>query len=245
MFRAIIEAGRASLDIILIGAAAGLVVGVLNISGLAFGLTLQLITISGQNVMVLLLLTALVSFILGMGMPTVGVYVLTATLVAPALVQLGVKPMAAHMFVMYYGMLSMITPPVALASYAAANIARTSGWDTGWQSVAFGWSAFILPFLFVGSPSLLFDAPLWQVAWDFSRTSLGIYAGCIAVIGYSFGRLSLPGRLLYGALSLLVLVPHFFRTGLLEEGVPAALCIAILVADYMRRRTTPAAPANA
>lgn len=162
---------------------------------------------------VLLLLTPIVSFVLGMGMPTVGVYVLTATLVAPALVQLGVKPMAAHMFVMYYGMLSMITPPVALASYAAANIARTSGWTTSWQSVAFGWSAFVLPFLFVGSPSLLFDAPLHVVAWDFARTGLGIYAGCVAVIGYSFGGLGMLGRLLYGALSLLVLIPPLLQDG--------------------------------
>jgi len=236
MVRAILDTGRASLDIVLIGAAAGLVVGVLNITGLAFGLTLQLIALSGDNVLVLLLLTALVSFILGMGMPTVGVYVLTATLVAPALVQLGVSPMAAHMFVMYYGMLSMITPPVALASYAAANIAHTSGWDTGWQSVAFGWSAFLLPFLFVGSPSLLFEAPLPVVAWDFARTAFGIYLGCIAVIGYSFGRLSVPGQALYGLLALTVLLAHH---ALPHEPVadllPTIIGLLVLAANFLRQ----------
>ena len=74
----------------------------------------------------------MLAFVLGIGMPTVSVYVLTATLLAPSLVKLGVTPMAAHMFVMYNGMLSMITPPVAFAAYAAANIARTDGWTTGW-----------------------------------------------------------------------------------------------------------------
>ena len=94
-----------------------------------------------------------------MGMPTVSVYVLTATLLAPSLVKLGVTPMAAHMYVMYFGMLSMITPPVAIAAYAAANIARVSGWTTGWIAVIVGWSTFFIPFLFVLEPSLLMDGP--------------------------------------------------------------------------------------
>jgi TRAP transporter 4TM/12TM fusion protein len=242
MLRAIIGAGRASLDIILIAAAAGLVVGILNISGLAFGLTLQLITISGDSVIVLLILTAIVSFVLGMGMPTVGVYVLTATLAAPALIELGVNPMAAHMFVMYYGMLSMITPPVALAAFAAANIAGVSGWKTGWASVAFGWSTFLLPFLFVYSPSLLFAAPLADVAWDFSRTALGIGVGCMAVIGYGFVPLSIVGRLLYGTLALAVLVlPNALPSMGWIGAASAAISAAILVRDYLRYRRSRAA----
>jgi hypothetical protein len=90
-----------------------------------------------------------------MGMPTVSFYVLTATLLAPSLIRLGVTPMAAHMYVIYFGMLSMITPPVAIATYAAANIARVSGWTTGWVSVMVGWSTFFIPFLFVLEPALL------------------------------------------------------------------------------------------
>ena len=114
---------------------------------------MQLIALSGGNLFILLLLTALISIILGMGMPTVSVYVLTATLLAPSLVKLGVTPMAAHMYVMYFGMLSMITPPVAIAAYAAANIARVSGWTTGWTAVLVGWSTFFIPFLFVLEPA--------------------------------------------------------------------------------------------
>src|SRR5262249_35182753 len=119
---AIIESGRISLDIILIGAAAGVMVGILAISGLAFSMTMQLVALSGGNGFALLLLIAVLAFVLGIGLPTVSVYILTATLLAPALVKLGVSPMAAHMFVMYNGMLSMITPPVAFAAYVAANI---------------------------------------------------------------------------------------------------------------------------
>ena len=160
MLRAILDTGRAALDIVLIGAAAGMVVGALNISGISFGLTLQLIALSGQNLFVLLLLTAIISIILGMGMPTVSVYVLTASLLAPSIIKLGVTPMAAHMYVMYFGMLSMITPPVAIAAYAAANIARVSGWTTGWTAVVVGWSTFFIPFLFVPEPSLLMNGTL-------------------------------------------------------------------------------------
>ena len=106
---------------------------------------------------------------LGMGMPTVSVYVLTATLLAPSLIKLGVTPMAAHMFVMYFGMLSMITPPVAIAAYAAANIARisTAGPPAGPRCVV-GWSTFFIPFLFVTEPSLLMDGSWLSIAWNFS-----------------------------------------------------------------------------
>ncbi len=237
MLRAILDAGRGSLDIVLIGAAAGLVVGILSISGISFGLTLQLITLSGKSVVLLLLLTAAVSFVLGMGMPTVGVYVLLATLVAPALVSLGVDPMAAHMFVMYNGMLSMITPPVALAAYAAANIARVSGWKTGWVAVSFGWSTFILPFLFVGSPTLLMNGPAWEIAWDFGRTLLGILVGCMAVIGYSFAPLGWRARVVYGLLAVMVLAPQYlWPNAHLIELATAAVGVAALGFDYLRRR---------
>jgi TRAP-type uncharacterized transport system fused permease subunit len=194
MLRAILETGRASIDIVLIGAAAGLVVGILSISGIAFGLTHWLITLSGDSPFVLLLLTAVISIVLGMGMPTVSVYVLTATLLAPALIKLGVRPMAAHMFVMYFGMLSMITPPVAIAAHAAANIAGVSGWRTGWTAVAVGWSTFFIPFLFVLTPSLLMDAGAREVLWNLGRNLLGIVVGTAAVVGHGSGSAPLRWR---------------------------------------------------
>ena len=182
---AVIESGRVSLDIILIGAAAGVMVGIMSISGLAFGMTMQLLSLSGDNVFWLLLLIAILAFVLGIGLPTVSVYILTATLLAPALVKLGVTPMAAHMFVMYNGMLSMITPPVAFAAYAAANIANTDGWTTGWIACMVGWSTFILPFLFVLTPSLLMDGPSYLIVWNFVRILFALFVGTAGIVGYA------------------------------------------------------------
>ncbi|MCW5692453.1 MAG: TRAP transporter fused permease subunit [Pseudolabrys sp.] len=211
MLRAILDTGRAALDIILIGAAAGMVVGALNISGISFGLTLQLIALAGENLFVLLLLTAIISIILGMGMPTVSVYVLTASLLAPSIIKLGVSPMAAHMYVMYFGMLSMITPPVAIAAYAAANIARVPGWNAGWMAVVVGWSTFFIPFLFVTEPSMLMNGTWPVIAWNLARNVLGIVVGTAGIVGFMFAPLPTALRLAFGAAGVAILIPpHVF-----------------------------------
>jgi len=237
MLRAILDTGRAALDIVLIGAAAGLVVGTLSVSGISFGLTMQLIALSGENLMVLLLLTAMISIVLGMGMPTVSVYVLTATLLAPSLVKLGVTPMAAHMFVMYFGMLSMITPPVAIAAYAAANIARVPGWQTGWTAVAVGWSAFFIPFLFVLEPSLLMSGPIWLSLWNVARNLLGIFVGTAAVVGFAFTGLRTWQRFVFGAAAFAILIPaHAFPGAQLLDWIGLAGSLALLGLDFARSR---------
>lgn len=242
---AIIETGRVSLDIILIGAAAGIMVGIMSISGLAFSMTLQLLALSGDNVFLLLLLIAVLAFVLGIGLPTVSVYILTATLLAPALVKLGVTPMAAHMFVMYNGMLSMITPPVAFAAYAAANIARTDGWTTGWIACLVGWSTFILPFLFVLTPSLLMDGPVYLIVWNFVRILFGLFVGTAGIVGFSLALLSTPMRLVYGAVALLiVLPPESFAGGHTVNFIGIAAGIALLTLEHLRRKKSAAtAPA--
>ena len=244
MLRAILDTGRAALDIILIGAAAGMVVGALNISGISFGLTLQLIEISGQNLFVLLLLTAIISIILGMGMPTVSVYVLTASLLAPSIVKLGVSPMAAHMYVMYFGMLSMITPPVAIAAYAAANIARVSGWTVGWTAAMVGWSTFFIPFLFVTEPSMLMNDTWGAIAWNFARNILGIVVGTAGIVGFAFGPLSLPLRIAFGASALAILIPqHAFPGADLLDWIGLGSAIAVLSINFVQSRTTKQTPA--
>ncbi len=241
---AVIETGRVSLDIILIGAAAGIMVGIMSISGLAFSMTLQLLALSGDNVFLLLLLIAVLAFVLGIGLPTVSVYILTATLLAPALVKLGVTPMAAHMFVMYNGMLSMITPPVAFAAYAAANIARTDGWTTGWIACLVGWSTFILPFLFVLTPSLLMDGPVHLIAWNFSRILLGLFVGTAAIVGFALAPLSVPARILHGVISLLIVLPPVsFAGGHYVNFAGIALAIITLAVDYLRRASARRASA--
>jgi TRAP transporter 4TM/12TM fusion protein len=237
MLRAILDTGRAALDIVLIGAAAGMVVGTLSVSGISFGLTLQLIALSGENLYILLVLTAIISIILGMGMPTVSVYVLTATLLAPSLVKLGVTPIAAHMYVMYFGMLSMITPPVAIAAYAAANIARVSGWTTGWVAVMVGWSTFFIPFLFVLEPALLMQGPAYWIAWQFARNLLGIFMGTAAIVGYGLRPLPPIARICYGVAALVILLPPGTFPGAdILDWIGLGASIAILAVDYLRRR---------
>jgi TRAP transporter 4TM/12TM fusion protein len=237
MFWAMVEAGRISLDIILIGAAAGIMVGILSISGLSFSMTMQLLAISGENVFALLLLIAVLAFILGIGLPTVSVYILTATLLAPALVKLGVTPMAAHMFVMYNGMLSMITPPVAFAAYAAATIARTDGWTTGWVACVVGWSTFILPFLFVLTPSLLMDGAWTEIVLNLARVMFGLFVGTAAVVGFAIVPLNWTWRAIYGALSLLIVVPPAaFEAAIWLNVAAATLAILVLGAEYLRQQ---------
>ena len=237
MLKAIMDTGRVSLDIILIGAAAGIMVGIMSISGLAFSMTIQLLALAGGNVFMLLLLIAVLAFVLGIGLPTVSVYILTATLLAPALVKLGVTPMAAHMFVMYNGILSMITPPVAFAAYAAANIARTDGWTTGWIACVVGWSTFILPFLFVLTPSLLMDGSWTEIILNFSRVTLGIWLGTMAAVGFAFGRLNALGRAIYALISLAVILPPETFTGAIWINAAGLTAAAIVLAvDWTRQR---------
>ena len=244
MLRAVLDTGRAALDIVLIGAAAGMVVGALSVSGISFGLTLQLIELSGGNLFVLLLLTAVISIILGMGMPTVSVYVLTATLLAPSIIKLGVSPMAAHMYVMYFGMLSMITPPVAIAAYAAANIARVSGWTTGWTAVVVGWSTFFIPFLFVTEPSMLMNDTWPMIAWNFSRNILGIFVGTAGIVGFAFSPLSLPLRLGFGASALAILIPqHAFPGAGTLDWFGLGGAIIVLTFNYLQSRAAKQAAA--
>ena len=204
---AIVSTGSAVLDIVVICAAAGILIGILNISGLAFGLTLELVGLAGESLLLLLLISAVIAILLGLGLPTVGVYVLMATLVAPALVKLGVAPLAAHMFAMYFGMMSMVTPPIALAAYAAANIAQCDPDETGWMGVRVGWAAYLVPFLFVYDPSLLMQGAWWQILWALATNCLGLWCGTIAVVGFYMQRVPAWQRLAFLAAGLALLFP--------------------------------------
>jgi TRAP transporter 4TM/12TM fusion protein len=207
LLKAIISAGRASIDILIISAAAGIVIGVLNLTGLAFGMTLQLLAISNDSLLILLILTAILSIILGMGMPTVGVYILLATMIAPALIEAGMTAMSAHMFVMYFGMMSMITPPVALAAFAAASVAKASPTETGWEAIRVGWFAYLVPFMFAYSPALLMDAPIYEIFWAALTTMLGIVAGTVAAMGYLLEKVRVTSRWLFFVAGIALLTP--------------------------------------
>ncbi|MCC2097374.1 MAG: TRAP transporter fused permease subunit [Hyphomicrobiales bacterium] len=157
--------GESLLPLILIAGGAGVVIGVLNSTGLAFQLSLILTTL-GENhgVVVMLLLTAVISIILGMGMPTAAIYIVLATVIAPALVEMKITPMAAHLFLFYFGLLSMLTPPVAVASMVAAGLAGADMWRTGIVGVLLASSAYLLPFFWVFNPAILLDGSVTAIA---------------------------------------------------------------------------------
>lgn len=187
---AIIGAGSGVVDIIVIGASAGIIIGSLNITAVSFGLTLQLVSIGESSLFLLLLVSAVLSIILGMGLPTLGVYLLLAALIAPSLVELGLTPLSAHMFIFFFGMMSLITPPIAVAAFAAANIAKASPMAVGFSAVRFGWPAFVLPFLFVYSPSLLMQGNMLQIALSVVTAVIGIAAISASILSFWIRRLA-------------------------------------------------------
>jgi TRAP-type uncharacterized transport system fused permease subunit len=201
------ETGQASLELLMITAAAGFIIGAINISGIGFSLTLLLVNVGEHNVWLLLVLSAFVCIVLGMGMPTVGVYVLLATLVAPALSKVGVQPMAAHMFVMYFGMMSMITPPVAIAAFAAASLAGADAMKTGWAAMRFGWIAYIIPFVFVLSPKLLMMGDTLSVTIAFITAVAGVWMTSAAVVGYLIRPLGAGMRVLFVIAGMMLFLP--------------------------------------
>jgi len=207
LLRSLATTGRSMTDLVMTLAAAGFVIGVLNVSGLGFALTYWLISLAGSNLFILLLICGLVALVLGMGMPTSGVYILLAVLAGPALIQAGVMKIAAHMFILYFGMLSMITPPVALAAFAAANISKAGPMETGWAACRIGWAKFILPFLFVLSPTLLMQGPAFDIVFDTFTAMIGIYYATCGMIGYYRRPLPLFQRALLSLAGLAAMVP--------------------------------------
>jgi TRAP-type uncharacterized transport system fused permease subunit len=157
--------GANLLPILLIGAGAGIVVGVLNASGLGFQLSLGLAALGESlGLFAMLVLTAVLSIVLGMGMPTAAVYLVLSVVLAPALVEFGVPPLAAHLFLFYFGALSMLTPPVAVASFVAAGLAETSFWRTSVAALKLAAAAYVLPFLWIYNPAVILEGTGAQIA---------------------------------------------------------------------------------
>jgi TRAP transporter 4TM/12TM fusion protein len=231
--RALRDTGIASLELLMITAAAGFIIGALNVSGIGYSLTLLLVEVGGENIGLLLVLSAVVCIVLGMGMPTVGVYVLLATLVAPALVKVGIDPMAAHMFVMYFGMMSMITPPVAIAAFAAASLAGTDAMKTGWAAMRFGWLAYVIPFVFVLSPRLLMKGEALEVTVAFATAVAGVWITSAAVVGYLTRPLGIGMRVLLAVAGIMLFLPADSIPYGVEVEVAGALLAMLLVGREM------------
>jgi TRAP transporter 4TM/12TM fusion protein len=237
---AIVDTGVGLCEILVVSAAAGFIMGLFQVSGLAFAFAAYLVNLGGQNLFLLLALAAVVSIILGMGLPTLGVYVMLAILVAPALVKVGVPPLAAHMFILYFGMMSLITPPVAPAAYVAAAIAQAPSMATGWTAMRFGWTAYIVPFLFVYSPAILLMGGVGDTIIVTATSLAGIWLICAAMTGYFVRVLDLPMRLGFLAAGVLLMLPHQVSAAMLWFNVAGGALGIALIAYELRLRLRPA-----
>ncbi|MBI3063280.1 MAG: TRAP transporter fused permease subunit, partial [Deltaproteobacteria bacterium] len=200
-----------------LGAAAaviGIIMAAVSLTGLGMTLSSGLIEASGGHLWLLLLLTAIASIIMGMGASTLLVYIVLAMFVAPAIVKMGVEPLAAHLFIFYFGCMSLVTPPVALAAYAAAVIAKADYWKTGWEASRLGIVGYIVPFIFVYQPALLLKGSSGEVVLAAATAIIGTIALAGAMSGFFFGAVFWWQRILLGTGSLTLIYPGW-RTDLL------------------------------
>lgn len=226
------DAGPILLPLIAISAIAGVVIGSLQLSGLTFKLALILGSATSGQTFLMLLLTAVVCIILGLGMPTTVIYVMLAVLVAPALIELGIQPMAAHLFIFYFGMMSMITPPVCMGTYTAATIANANFWKAGGYGMRLGIVAFIVPFVFVFHPGLILAGPLADIVIASLTSILSVCVIAVAVVGYLFSPLSVVERIFFGAAGLMLIWPASNGTLLLLNVPAMMLSIAMAIRNY-------------
>jgi len=227
------DGARKAIPVSVACAAAGIIIGCVFVSGLGLKFTNLIVTIAAGRLWVALVLTMFASLILGMGLTTTAVYITVAALVVPSLVEMGVVPIAAHLFAFYFGLVSAITPPVALASFAAAGIAGSNPMRTGAVSFRIGLAKYILPLVFVYDPGMLFVGDAWQVLWGIARGFLGIYALTITTEGFLFSRVGILGRLLAAASAVLLFYPR------VETDVVGVAGLILLVIFYKLRERLP------
>jgi TRAP transporter 4TM/12TM fusion protein len=224
------KGARESVTVAIPCAVAGLIIGVVIYSGLGLKFTELMIVLSGGKLILALILAMLAVIVLGMGMPTSAAYLIGAIMLAPMLIKLGTTPLAAHMFIFYFAVISMITPPVALAAFAAAAISESDLWETGIQAFKIAIPGFLIPYVFVYNTSLLLEGPLWEIIWRTFVTIVGITALAGSVIGFFMRRSNLWERLVLLIGALLLIIP---------EMVTDFLGIAIVGAVFLIQRRRP------
>lgn len=236
IWSAVIETGVGVCEIIVISAIGGYVLGLFQVGGLSFALTAYLVNLGADNLLLLLIICAITNIVLGLGLPTLAVYVMLAILVAPALVKVGVPAMAAHLFILYFGIMSLITPPIATAAFVAATIAKTDPMAAGWTAMRFGWASYIVPFLFVYSPALIMRGSAAEIGLVMILSIAGIWFVCAAFTGYAMRVMGLPVRIALGAAGLMLLMP--FQASAVNgwlNVLGAALGAALLVYEFKAR----------
>ncbi|WP_296579545.1 TRAP transporter permease [Phreatobacter sp.] len=228
-------AARDSLQLISVCAAAGIIVGVIALTGIGGRFAQLLLQLAGENVLLAMIFTMVVALILGMGMPTTAAYAIGAAVLAPGLQRLGVAPLVAHMFIFYFAVVSAITPPIALASFAAAAIAKADPWKTAFISVKMGLAVFIVPFMFFYSPLLLGQGTLLQILPVLATALVGVILLACATEGW-FGRpIGWPLRAPLFVAAIMLIVPETI-TDIVGMGIAAG----IFVVARMTRGTSAA-----
>lgn len=232
----LIKGAKAVLGVLVACASAGIIIGIVTKTGVGLKLASGLLQLSGGMLLPTMFFTMITSIILGMGVPTTANYVITSTIAAPAMIQMGVPTLAAHMFVFYFGIIADITPPVALAAYAGSAIAKGNPLMTGVKASKLAIAAFIIPYIFVLSPVLLMiDATTGTLAAAAVTAVLGMVALSSSMIGYLADNCSKPERLLLFVGGLLMIQP-----GAVTDMIGAAIFIAILMLQIKRKRSKKA-----
>lgn len=238
MFEAIITAARTTADVAIPSAVAGIIVGTLVETGMALNLQRWLLDVAGNSLMITLFGAMFLTIIFGMGMPTAAAYLVSAILVAPALQELGVPALAAHLFVFYFAILSMVTPPVALAAYAAAGISRSNLWTTGWIAFVIAIPGFLIPYAFVFDQGILLQGEPLHIARVLATATIGVLGLSAATGGYAFGPLNWPLRLALFCLSPLLIDPRIL-TDMVGLGGIAAIVGYQIWRHKLSRRSKP------
>ncbi|MBU0588084.1 MAG: TRAP transporter permease [Gammaproteobacteria bacterium] len=245
-WRAIIEAlesgARNTLVVALACASAGIVIGTITLTGLGLSFTGVVLALSQNSLILALFLTMLAGILLGMGLPTTPAYIVQVALLVPALVKLGVQVEAAHLFVLYFAVLSAITPPVALAVYAANAISRGTLMDTSWAAVKLGMTGYIIPFMFVFAPSLLLMGDPATVAWAVVTATIGVMCLAGGLHEYFFFG---PARW-WDRLMLLTAAIVLIKPGLMSDLLGLGLiCLTAASQRWLRAAVTPASKTSA
>ncbi|HXF55539.1 MAG TPA: TRAP transporter permease [Hyphomicrobiaceae bacterium] len=236
---AMADGARNALPVALACACAGIVIAVVTLSGLGIVFTQFVVRLAQEVLVVALLLTMMAGIVLGMGMPTTPAYIMMTALLVPALIKLGVVVPAAHMFAFYFAILSAITPPVALAVFAAAGLAKADLWSSGWAAMKIGAAGFIVPFMFVYEPALLMIGDWPKIAWSCVTATCGILLFAGGLHGYFLAKASLWQRPLLIVGGLMLVKPG------LQTDIAGALLAAIVITAQLARRRRLAVPPTA
>lgn len=202
-------------------AVAGIIVGILSYTSLGLTISSMISRMSGDRLWLALVLSMILVIIMGMGMPTSAAYIMSATLLAPAMTKIGVELIVAHFFIFYFANLSMITPPVALASYTAAGVAKTPFWETGIEAFKYSFIIFLIPYVFVYNPAVLGLGTPIEIITSVVPTVVGLWTVAIAMIGYMKDRIKAPVRIFLICIGLLMIIPEMLTSilGMILAGV--------------------------